>query len=56
MTAFDSDASTACFVGYDGIDAYGGRAAAPFPVHTAIGHQKMPAAVAESHPGTVTLQ
>ena len=56
IPAFDCCARTAFFGDYNGIDAYGGRVIAAFPVLTANGQQKVQAAVARFHSGTVTLQ
>jgi hypothetical protein len=56
IPAFDCCARTAFFGDYNGIAAYGGRVIAAFPVLTANGQQKVQAAVARFHSGTVTLQ
>ena len=56
VPAFDCCARSAFFGDYNGIDAYGGRVVAAFPVLTANGQQKVQAAVARFHPGTVNLQ
>jgi hypothetical protein len=56
VPAFDCCARSAFFGDYSGIDAYGGRVVAAFPVLTANGQQKVRAAVARFHPGTVNLQ
>jgi hypothetical protein len=56
VPAFDCCARSAFFGDYNGIDAYGGRVVATFPVLTANGQQKVQAAVARFHPGTVNLQ
>jgi hypothetical protein len=56
LPAFDCCARSAFFGDYNGIDAYGGRVVATFPVLTANGQQKVQAAVARFHPGTVNLQ
>ena len=56
LPAFDCCARSAFFGDYNGIDAHGGRVVATFPVLTANGQQKVQAAVARFHPGTVNLQ
>jgi hypothetical protein len=56
IPAFDCCASSAFFGDYNGIDAYGGRVVAVFPVLTATGQQKVQTAAARFHPGTVNLQ
>jgi len=56
IPAFDCCAKSAFFGDYNGIDAYGGRVVAAFPVLTPSGEQRVRAAVARFHPGTITLQ
>jgi hypothetical protein len=56
IPAFDCCTRSAFFCDYNGIDAYGGRVVAAFPVLTVNGQQKVQAAVARFHPGTVNLQ
>ena len=53
---FDCCTKSAFFGDYNGIDAYGGRVIAAFPVLGATGAQKVQAAVAKFQPGTVDLQ
>ena len=56
VTPFECCAKSAFFGDYNGIDAYGGRVVAVFPVLTATGQQKVQAAVARFRPGTQELQ
>ena len=56
VPAFDCCAKSAFFGDYNAIDAYGGRVIAAFPILTATGQQKVQAAVAQFHQGTVHLQ
>jgi hypothetical protein len=56
IPAFDCCAGSAFFGDYSGIDANGGLVVAAFPVLTAKGQQKVQAAVARFHLGTVHLQ
>jgi hypothetical protein len=54
--AFDCCAASAFFGDYNGIDAYGGRVAAAYPVLTADGAQRVRAAIADFKPGTQELR
>jgi hypothetical protein len=56
MTPFECCRASAFFGDYNGIDAYGGRVVAVFPVLTSGGAQKVQAAVARFRPGTQELQ
>jgi hypothetical protein len=56
MTPFDCCESSAFFGDYNGIDAYGGRVVALFPVLTGGGQQKVQAAIATFHTGTQNLR
>ena len=57
VPAFDCcDHRSPFFGDYNGIDAYGGRVVAVFPVLTADGQQKVQAAVATFRPGTQELR
>jgi hypothetical protein len=56
VPAFNCCSKSAFFGDYNGIDAYGGRIVAIFPVLTATGQQKVQAAVARFRSGTVDLQ
>ena len=52
VPAFECCDRSAFFGDYNGIDAYGGRVVAVFPIVTAEGRQKVQAAVARFRPGT----
>jgi hypothetical protein len=56
VTPFDCCAKSGFFGDYNGIDAYGGRVVAAFPVLTATAQQKVQAVVARFRPGTQELQ
>jgi hypothetical protein len=56
VPAFACCTKSAFFGDYNGIDAYGGRVIAAFPMLTATAQQKVQAAVARFRPGTVELQ
>ena len=56
VPAFECCDASAFFGDYNGIDAYGGRVVAVFPVLTADGTQKVQAAVARFRPGTQELR
>jgi hypothetical protein len=56
VTPFECCDRSGFFGAYHGIDAYGGRVVAVFPVLTADGGQKVQAAVARFRPGTQDLQ
>ena len=56
VAAFECCARSSFFGDYNGIDAYGGRVIAAFPVLTTTGQQKVQAAVARFRPGTQELQ
>jgi hypothetical protein len=56
VAPFDCCEKSAFFGDYNGIDAYGGRVVAVFPILTATGQQKVQAAVARFRTGTVDLQ
>jgi hypothetical protein len=56
VPAFDCCTRSAFFGDYSGLDAYDGLVVAAFPVLTANGQQKVQAAVARFHQGTVNLQ
>lgn len=56
VTAFDCCAGSAFFGDYNGIDAYGGRIVAVFPMLTPEGGQVVQAAVLRFAPGTLDLR
>lgn len=56
VPAFDCCAKSTFFGDYNGIDAYGGRVVAVFPVLAADGQQRVMAAVVRFRSGTQDIQ
>jgi hypothetical protein len=56
VPAFDCCDRSTFFGDYNGIDAYGGRVVAAFPVLDGAGQQRVLAAVARFRPGTQDLR